>query len=69
MAEHCDIPVVFDDDSLPLEALVEEIRAEHLGNPGPMGSWAAAAGLSLRGLSGPRRVDKAPKPAAAGEAA
>lgn len=69
LAEHCDIPVVFDDDSLPLGALVDEIRAQHLGNPGPAGSWTAAAGLSLRGLSGQRRAEKAPERAAGGEAA
>ena len=69
LAEHCDIPVVFNDDSLPLGALVDEIRVQHLDNPGPTGSWAVAAGLSLRGLSGHRRAGKTPVSAGRREAA
>ena len=69
LAEQCDIPVVFNDDSLPLGALVDQIRTQHLGNPGPVGSWAAATGLSLRGLSGQRQAGKAPDLAGGREAA
>ena len=69
LAEHCDIPVVFNDDSLPLEDLVGQIRTHYVGNPGSIGSWATAAGLSLRGVAGKRRAGKALDPVAGREAA
>ena len=58
LADHCKIPVVFEDDGLPLGSLVEQIHSQHLRNPGPTGSWAVAAGLSLRGLPGRARAGK-----------
>ena len=69
LAEHCKIPVVFEDDGLPLGALVEQIHSQHLRNPGPAGSWAVAAGLSLRGLSGRPRAGRGSASARRREAA
>ncbi len=69
LADHCKIPVVFEDDGLPLGALVEQIHSQHLRHPGPAGSWAVAAGLSLRGLSGKPRAGKGSASARRKEAA
>jgi type IV pilus assembly protein PilM len=51
LEQACKIPVTFDDDLGTLEHLVEQIQAKLHRRPGPAASWAAAAGLSARGLS------------------
>jgi type IV pilus assembly protein PilM len=59
----CKIPVTFEDEDETLSGLIGGIRTSLQRDPGPMATWAVAAGLSLRGLSqsrlsrihGPRR--------------
>jgi type IV pilus assembly protein PilM len=65
----CKIPVACDDDAGTLERLTESLRTRLSRMPGPTSRWAAAAGLSLRGLaSGSRRVNR-PETTAQKEAA
>ena len=56
LAETCNLPVGFDDETETLGGLIEPIRSTLNRSPGPPAWWGVAAGLSLRSLARPRRV-------------
>ncbi len=51
LAEHCKIPVVYDDQQSLLDSIAEGVRGVLQRPAGPSAWWAVAAGLSLRKLS------------------
>jgi len=51
LAEHCKIPVAYDDPRSMLDSVAEGVRGAMQPPAGPSAWWAVAAGLSLRKLS------------------
>lgn len=51
LKQTCGIQVIFDNDIGGLESLVPQIHRKLNRSPGPLGAWAVAAGLSLRGIN------------------
>jgi type IV pilus assembly protein PilM len=58
MKHACKVPVVFDDEQGTVVALQKKIATALGRQPGPLGAWTAAAGLSMRGLSAWKRLQK-----------
>ena len=51
LKQACGIEVVLDDGSGGLESFIPQIHQKLNRSPGPLGAWAVAGGLSLRGIS------------------
>ncbi len=56
LAESCNLPVGFDDETETLGGLIGQIRSTLHRSPGPPAWWGVAAGLSLRSVARPRRA-------------
>ncbi len=58
MKQACKVPVVFDDEQGTAVGLHRKIGAALNRQPGPLGAWTVAAGLSMRGLAAWKRNQK-----------
>jgi type IV pilus assembly protein PilM len=63
MKQACKMPVFFDDEQGTTVDLHKKVAGVLHRNPGPLGVWSAAAGLSLRSLAGRLRAQN-PEPVA-----